>query len=114
MEILIKIALFFHLIGFASLFGVSAVQVRQPVRIARNGMLHGALTQLVSGLILMTTLEDINQMAAGIKFLILLGILGILFYYRRDEKREIPATPFFVVFGLTFVEVLIAILFVGE
>lgn len=66
MEALEIIALFFHPIGFAALFGVSAVQVRLPVRIAKNGMMHGALTQLVSGFVLMRTKSpDIWPHAAG-------------------------------------------------
>lgn len=114
MGIITNIALFFHLMGFASLFGVSAVQVRQPLRIAKNGMLHGALTQLVSGMALVAlNREEVNHAVAGIKLFILFIILSILFYYRRDTKREIPSTPFFVVFGLTFVEVILAITYMG-
>lgn len=113
MGIITNIAFFFHIIGFASLFGVSTMQIRQPVRFAKSGMFHGALIQFVSGLFLMMTLKDINHAAAGVKFLILLVILGILFYYRRNKKGEIPAKSFFVVFGLILAEVLIAVLFVG-
>lgn len=114
MEILEHIALFFHLVGFAALFGVAAVQVRAKERIARNGMMHGALTQLVSGLILAGVVifegEEVSHVVLTVKCLIVLTIIGILFYYReKSEQRFIPAKPFFTVFGLTFIEVIIAV-----
>ena len=114
MEIFKTIAVFFHLMGFASLFGVSAIQIRSSERIARNGMMHGALTQLVSGLVLVALKEpDVNHIAIGIKLLILVIIIGILDYYRHDKKRIIPTKPFFTVFALTLLEVVIAVVWLG-
>jgi len=110
MDFFLKIVLFFHLMGFASLFGVAAYQVRAQVKIAKNGMMHGALTQLITGPILaMLEHTQIDQTAAVIKLLIVLVIVGILAYYRRDPARIIPARAFFTVFALTFAEVLIAV-----
>lgn len=113
MDLVTAIALFFHMVGFASLFGVAAVQVRAQERIARNGMMHGALAQLVSGAVLAEIDKaQIDPWALHVKGALLLIIIGILVYYRRDPRRVIPATPFFVVFGLTVVEVIIAVTWV--
>jgi MFS superfamily sulfate permease-like transporter len=110
MEITEHIALFFHVIGFVALFGVSMMQIRARVRTVKSGMLHGALIQLVSGLILVAIkVSEINHFAATAKLVIICIILGILFYYRRNTERIIPALPFFAIVALTLVEVLIAL-----
>jgi len=108
--VLTQTALFFHLIGFASLFGVAVVQVRAQVRVARNGMMHGALTQLISGLVLAALMKNsLNPDALGAKLGIVLIIIVILAFYRRKTERIIPPLPFFTVFGLTLLEVIIAL-----
>ena len=60
MEILRLVLLFVHLVGFASLFGGLFVQFASPPRAVTNAVLHGSLTMLVSGLLLVGVLEGMD------------------------------------------------------
>lgn len=57
MEILRLVLVFIHFLGLASLIGGLLVQMKGPERRIVPAILHGALTQLVSGILLVGVLE---------------------------------------------------------
>jgi hypothetical protein len=76
-------------------------------------MFHGALTQLVTGLLLVgmaeTLVEDeeVNHMKVGLKLLILLVITGLVWANRK--KDSIPTGLWAAIGGLTLANVVIAV-----
>ena len=76
------------------------------------GMLHGALTMLVTGaaLVGLNQADDqtVNTVKIGIKLALLVVILGLV-YVKRDEEKVEPAV-FGAVGALTTVNIFIAVL----
>ncbi|MDU7361333.1 MAG: hypothetical protein E7L00_09025 [Propionibacteriaceae bacterium] len=111
MEIVRHVVFLFHLIGFAALFGGAFVQIKGPKRQINPAMWHGALTMLVSGLLLVALLEmgdtDLNHMKLGIKLVVLLAIFGCILTQR--SKEHVSNGVFFTIFGLTFANAAIAV-----
>lgn len=114
METLFNIALLLHFIGFAALFGGAFVQTKGPKRIINPAMLHGAITMLVTGLILTGVWEmgafrtsDPNHMKIGIKLLVLIVIFALVLINRR--KDNVPAGQFWGIAGLTALNAAIAV-----
>lgn len=93
MEIVHGIVLLLHLIGWAALFGGLFVQLKAKQPVVNAAMLHGAITQLVTGLLLVGLLEmndaDVNHMKIGIKLLvtIVIGVLVIV-NKRKDHMSK--------------------------
>lgn len=115
MDFLIHFLLAFHIIGIAALLGGFMFQMGSlktgDARIS-PGMLHGALTMLVTGLALVGLNEandaDVNHLKIGVK-LLLLVVLTALAYVKRDDER-VP-TPIFGTIGLlTIANIFIATL----
>ncbi|NEA39263.1 hypothetical protein, partial [Streptomyces sp. SID11385] len=71
------------------------------------GMLHGALTMLVTGIALvgLDQADDhpVNNVKIGIKLLILVVVLGLV-YVKRDEEK-VEKGLFAAVGGLTMVNI---------
>ncbi len=111
MEILRDILLFLHFIGLAALFGGLFVQVRSDPRVINSAVIHGALTQLVTGLLLVGVLEgmdaEVNNAKIGVKLLVVLVILVLAFANRK--KTAIPNGLFFGLLGLTVLNIGIAV-----
>lgn len=111
MEILRDVLLLLHLIGFAALFGGAFVQLKSPMRSINPAMWHGALTMLVSGLLLVAVNEmrdaDLNHVKVGIKLVVLLVIFGCVLAQR--SKEQVSNGIFFTIFGLTFLNAAIAV-----
>ncbi len=53
MEIVYNVFILLHFIGFAALFGGAFTQLKGPKRIVNAAKFHGALTQLVTGILLL-------------------------------------------------------------
>ncbi|WP_165988942.1 hypothetical protein [Streptomyces sp. YIM 98790] len=113
MDVLIGIFLGFHFIGIAALLGgffyqMSALRTGEARMVP--GMLHGALTMLVTGVILVGLREaddgDVNNVKVGIKLVILVAILALV-YLKRDEEK-VPAPLFGTVGLLTLTNIFIA------
>lgn len=107
------IILLFHFIGFAAVFGGAFVQVRGPKRVINPAMMHGAWTLLISGLLLVTSLElfsdaAINHMKIGIKLLVLIVLVVLILINRK--KSEISSGTFFAILGMTLANAAIAVL----
>jgi hypothetical protein len=92
MEILRLVLLFLHLVGFGSLFGGLFVQVKGSPRVVNNAILHGALTLLVTGLLLVGVLEslepDVDRVKVGVKLAVALVVTVLVVANRR--KPTLP------------------------
>ncbi|MEU9091120.1 hypothetical protein [Streptomyces sp. NPDC048428] len=115
MRVLIDVFVALHIIGIASLLGGFLTQMKaMGAGTARfvPAMLHGALTMLVTGIALvgLDQADDhpVNNIKIGIKLLILVVILGLV-YVKRDEEK-VDKGLFAAVGGLTIVNIFIATL----
>ncbi|MEU7181505.1 hypothetical protein ACWIG3_32110 [Streptomyces celluloflavus] len=115
MDVVINIFVGLHIIGIASLLGGFLTQMK-----AMNGagarfvpaMLHGALTMLVTGIVLVGLNQSqdhtVNNVKIGIKLALLVVILALV-YVKRDEEKI--AKPLFGTVGLlTVTNIFIAVL----
>ncbi|TXS05796.1 hypothetical protein EAO73_06785 [Streptomyces sp. col6] len=115
MRVLIDFVVALHIIGIAALLGGFLGQMKaMKAGTARfvPGMLHGALTMLVTGVALvgLDQADDhpVNNVKIGIKLLILVVILGLV-YVKRDEEK-VEKGLFAAVGALTLANVFIATL----
>ena len=117
MDVLINVFVGLHIIGIAALLGGFFTQMKAmgkgEARFA-PGMLHGALTMLVTGAALVGLNQadggSVNNVKIGIKLALLVVILGIT-YVKRDDERL--GAPLFGAVGLlTMVNIFIAVLWV--
>ncbi|MDP5314180.1 hypothetical protein [Streptomyces poriferorum] len=115
MRVLIDVFVALHIIGIASLLGGFLTQMKaMGAGTARfvPAMLHGALTMLVTGVALvgLDQADDhpVNNVKIGIKLLILVVILALV-YVKRDEEK-VDKGLFVAVGGLTIVNIFIATL----
>lgn len=110
MESLRLVLLFLHLIGMAALFGCWFAQVSGPIRRVVPGMIHGALTQLVTGVLLVFVrgdAPDVDQAKVGIKGVVLLAILWLLWTNR--SKAALAQAGYLAIGLLTLLNVGIAV-----
>lgn len=115
MDVLINVFVGLHIIGIASLLGGFLTQMKaMSAGTARfvPAMLHGALTMLVTGVLLVGFNEmdgsSVNNVKIGVKLALLFVILALV-YVKRDEER-VEKSLFGVVGGLTVVNIFIAVL----
>ncbi|MFI5802746.1 hypothetical protein [Streptomyces sp. NPDC051561] len=115
MDVLTHVFVGLHIIGIAALLGGFLTQMKaMGTGTARFGpaMLHGALTMLVTGMILvgLNQAQDhsVNNIKIGVKLAILVVILGLV-YVKRDEEK-VEKAVFGAVGGLTIVNIFIAVL----
>ncbi|MBW1596929.1 hypothetical protein [Streptomyces sp. JJ38] len=115
MDVLINVFVALHVIGIAALLGGFLFQtkaMRAGEARMLPGMLHGALTMLVTGICLvgLNQAEDheVNNLKIGIKLALLVVILGLV-YVKRDDAR-VPASVMGTVGLLTVVNIFIATL----
>ncbi|MFC8917013.1 hypothetical protein ACFT5C_14700 [Streptomyces sp. NPDC057116] len=115
MDVLINAFVALHIIGIAALLGGFMTQMKAMGEgTARFGpaMLHGALTMLVTGVVLvgLNQADDqtVNNVKIGVKLAILVVILGLV-YVKRDEER-VDKAVFGAVGGLTMANIFIATL----
>lgn len=116
MEILREILLILHFVGLASLLGGFLVQTKAIA--AGKGkvvtaMFHGALTQLVTGILLvgvieMASLGDIDNAKIGVKLVVLIVITVLVIMYRK--KPTAPSWALWAIGGLTALNIAIAVL----
>lgn len=110
-DITYNIFVLLHFVGFAALFGGAFTQVKGPKRIVNPAMFHGALTQLVTGIVLVVMGEfsdyDVNHMKIGIKLLVLIVIMVLVLMNRK--KTNVPNGTFWAIFGLTLANAAIAV-----
>ncbi|MEV5884048.1 hypothetical protein AB0L74_15190 [Streptomyces sp. NPDC052020] len=115
MDVLIHLFVGLHIIGIAALLGGFLTQMKPMGQgTARFGpaMLHGALTMLVTGVILvgLNQADDqpVDNIKIGVKLALLIVILGLV-YVKRDEEKADKGL-FGLVGLLTMANVFIAVL----
>ncbi|AIA05428.1 hypothetical protein DC74_4956 [Streptomyces noursei] len=115
MDVVINVFVALHIIGIASLLGGFLTQMKaMGAGTARfvPAMLHGALTMLVTGIVLvgLNQMQDhsLNNIKIGIKMAVLVVILALV-YVKRDEEK-LPKPLFGAVGGLTMLNIFIAVL----
>ncbi|MET9680304.1 hypothetical protein [Streptomyces coeruleorubidus] len=115
MDVLIHLFVGLHIIGIAVLLGGFLTQMKaMGAGTARYtpAMLHGALTMLVTGVILvgLNQADDqtVNNIKIGVKLALLIVILGLVYVKRDDEK--VDKGLFGLVGALTTANVFIAVL----
>ncbi|MFJ9792244.1 hypothetical protein ACYTFC_11310 [Streptomyces globosus] len=115
MDVLIDVFVGLHIIGIASLLGGFLTQMKaMGAGTARftPAMLHGALTMLVTGVLLVGFREmdggTVNHIKIGVKLAVLFVILCLV-YVKRDEER-VDKALFGTVGALTVVNIFIAVL----
>ncbi|MEU2561679.1 hypothetical protein ABZ626_20425 [Streptomyces longispororuber] len=115
MDVLIHLFVGLHIIGIAALLGGFLTQMKAMGEgTARFGpaMLHGALTMLITGVVLvgLNQADDnaVNNLKIGIKMALLIVILGLV-YVKRDEDR-VDKALFGAVGALTVANIFIAVL----
>ncbi|MDX2931913.1 hypothetical protein [Streptomyces ipomoeae] len=115
MDVLIHLFVALHIIGIASLLGGFLTQMKamsQGTARFVPAMLHGALTMLVTGAVLvgLNQADDqpVNNLKIGIKLALLIVILGLVYVKRDDETVDKPL--FGLVGALTTANIFIAVL----
>lgn len=112
MEVLKDIVLVLHFIGLASIIGGFLVQTRGARKVIHPAMLHGALTQLVTGVILVGLNEamdrDVDNAKIGVKLLVTLVVAALAWRYRT--KPSVSAAVWGAVGGLSILNVVVAVL----
>jgi uncharacterized membrane protein len=114
MEFLYNLFLVLHFIGLAMLLGGWFVQMSSPDKGVNRTMLEGALTQLVTGVVMVGLLsagaiegEEPNNSVVGIKLLIVLIITVLAFIGRR---RQPPQVALWAIIGLlTIINIVVAV-----
>ena len=111
MDFLEKLLLFLHLIGMAAVVGGALVQVASSPRRITMGILHGGLTQVVTGILLVGVLEaddeDVDHAKIGVKLVVALVIVVLAWIYRRRD--QVPNSVYFSVLALALGNVAIAV-----
>ncbi|HEX6888399.1 MAG TPA: hypothetical protein VF143_09855 [Candidatus Nanopelagicales bacterium] len=115
MEFLYDALVVLHFIGLASLLGGFLVQLSSSPRVVNPAMLHGAFTQLITGIALVGMRESgivededaLNMTKIGIKLLILLVITGLVWFNRK--KESISTGLWAAIGGLTIANIVIAV-----
>ena len=114
MQFVYDLFLVLHFVGLALLLGGFLVQVRDPDRTVTRWMFDGALTQLITGLVLVGIAssgalegETPNNAVVGIKTVIVVVIAVLAFIGKR---RPAPQAALWGVIGLlTLVNILVAV-----
>ncbi|HJE52102.1 MAG TPA: hypothetical protein K8V15_09060 [Tessaracoccus flavescens] len=111
MEILHNILVLLHFVGFAALFGGAFVQIKGPSRSVNPAMWHGVLTMLVTGLLLVVSLEmgdgNVNHMKIGIKLAVVIAVFVLVLLNRK--KENVSDGVFWGIAGLTLLNAIVAV-----
>jgi hypothetical protein len=111
LEILKSALLFLHFVGLASLLGGFLTQLSAEQKRVVPAMLHGALTQLVTGVLLVGVDEalddEVIQAKIGVKLLVVVAILALLWVNRA--RPALSKGVFFAIGGLTALNIAIAV-----
>ncbi|MFJ9158362.1 hypothetical protein ACIRPS_16355 [Streptomyces griseoviridis] len=95
MDVLIHLFVALHIVGIAALLGGFLAQLKAMGRGDARfvpAMLHGALTMLVTGAVLvgLNQADDhpVNNIKIGLKLALLVVVLGLVYVKRDDEKVD--------------------------
>ncbi len=118
MDIVYGLLVVLHLLGMAAIVGSWLATVRHPRVLP--GMVHGALTQLVTGVALVGLLssgalgdeeaEEVDNAKIGVKLVVALVVAVLAWVNRRRGAESVPAGVFHAIGGLAVLNVVIAVL----
>jgi hypothetical protein len=95
MEFIYSLVVNLHFIGLASVVGGFIVQISSSEKGVNAAMFHGALTQLVTGLILVGMVEggavdeEINMTKISVKLAIVLVVTVLAFMGRKKTPPQV-------------------------
>jgi len=95
MEFIYNLVVILHFIGLASLVGGFIVQIKSADKGVNAAMLHGALTQLVTGLIMVGMVEggavddELNMTKISVKLAIVLVVTVLAFIGRKKTPPQV-------------------------
>lgn len=119
LDVLRLILVILHFIGLAALLGGFLTQMsgfKTKSVVINPAILHGALTQLVTGLLLVTVAEmgdgDVNHMKVGIKLAVALVIYVLALVNRK--KKPVSNAVLGIIGALTLVNVIVAVVVPGS
>ncbi len=118
MSYIFDLLLVLHFLGLASLIGGFLVQIKKTPRAVNNAMFHGAITQLVTGILLVGLLYPLHASDPAqyslapnakitVKLLVLVAILVLILMNRK--KTAISNSVWGWIGGLAIVNVVIAV-----
>lgn len=113
MDVILGLVLVLHLIGMSAIVGAWMCTMRTP-RIL-PGMVHGALVQLVTGVMLVGLREagagdgEPDHVKISVKLLVAL-LVAVLAWVNRRRADEVSSGVFHAVGGLTVLNVCVAVL----
>jgi hypothetical protein len=111
MDLVRDLLVFLHFIGLAALFGGLFVQVKAAPRVVNNAVVHGILTQLVTGILLVGVAEgrdvEVDNAKIAVKLVVALVIAVLVFLNRR--KGALGDGVYFGLMGLTVLNVGVAV-----
>ena len=117
METVRLLLVFLHFLGLASLLGGYLTQLASPKKRVVPAMVHGALTQLVTGVALVGVRQalhfddaaewPIDNAKWGIKLAVLVVVLSLVWVNRR--KPQLPLGTFHGIGVLTSANVAVAV-----
>jgi hypothetical protein len=117
MDVVYNILLVLHFVGLASLLGGFLVQMRSPEKGVNPAMFHGAVTQLVTGVLMVGLAEaggaDDEPLNMGkiMTKLVIVAVITVLAFFGR--RKSGPQTGVWATIGaLTLVNVIIAVFWV--
>lgn len=113
MNIVYGILVVVHLIGWAMVFGGALANMRAPQ--ISKGMLHGVLTAIITGILLVGLAEmgdgSVNHVKIGIKLVVALAATAMVILGQREQKK-VTTGYLGGVAGLVALNVAIAVLWV--
>jgi hypothetical protein len=115
MEIVYHLVVVLHLVGMAIVVGGWLAVVRAPRLLP--GMLHGALTQLVTGIVLVGMRESgaveadlpLDRAKVAVKLAVAL-VVTVLLWVNRKRGDDVPAGVVHAIGGLALLNVFVAVL----
>jgi hypothetical protein len=112
MELARQLLIILHFIGLASLLGGFLVQMKADPRVVNNAMVHGVLTQLVTGVLLIGIREmddlPVDHTKVGVKLLVTLVVAVLVFVNRK--RATLANGAYFAIGGLTVLNICVAVL----
>lgn len=113
MDIVYKLLLVLHFIGWAIVLGGTAVSIREKV--LNPGVLHGVLTALVTGVAMVGLASadvagsEPNNTKVAVKLLVALVITAVVFVGQKNPAK-VTRAMLATIMGLTTVNVAVAVL----
>lgn len=115
MQTVFEVLAVLHLVALVGVLVGWGIQIPKPTKRINPAMLHGSLTQLVTGVAMvgladsvLADEEDINHVKIGIKLVVLLVI--VFLNWTNRAKESVPTAVWATIGGLTLVNVLVAVL----